>query len=304
MKSNPTSEEKLWAVIAHISVILSGTGLLMPAFAWMEQRTKSKYLAFQTLQAFAYQSLGYTLWALVALFVLTILSFATFPLLKQGEGLNLWLASHALVTFGLYVVYLALPLIGVVASIAGRDFRYPILGRRLAGYIGYDPAADDDASLDEANEERVAASMAHFAVVYPLWGMFPALLFLLLPGEKSRYMKFHALQTIVFQAISTLVTFALGGLAFVVLLGSMLPVVIALQSGKPLVTPPIESMLGFFVFLLCLMVFLLIAPLYQIVGQWAGLMLLLGREYRYPLIGRWAERWLEKREVASAEKKL
>jgi len=203
-----------------------------------------------------------------------------------------------LVTFGLYALYLLIPIIGAIMCILGRDFHYPILGRRLARYIGYDPAAEEDVLLDEANEERVAASMAHFAIVYPLWGMLPSLIFLLLPSGRSRYLKFHSLQTIIFQAVSTLVTFVLGGLAFVILLASVLPVIVQLQSGAPLDIPPMESIAGFFVFMICLVVVMLIVPLYQILGQWAGLRILQGHEYRYPVIGRWVERWLVKREVA------
>jgi hypothetical protein len=36
----------------------------------------------------------------------------------------------------------------------------------------------------------------------------------------------------------------------------------------------------------------LVIPLYHILGQWAGLQVLRGRDYRYPLIGRLSERWL------------
>ncbi len=297
MKSLPTSEEKLWAVISHLSAFLSGTGLLMPAFAWVEHRKKSKYVAFHALQAFSYQSLGYTLWALAALLVLIVLSIATLPMLKAGEGLNLWIISHVLVTVGLYGLYLLIPIVGAVMCIMGRDFRYPTIGKRLARYIGYDPAAEDDSPLDEANQERVAASMAHFAIVYPFWGMLPSLIFLILPGGRSRYLKFQCLQTIVFQAVSTLVTLGLGALSFIVFVILLIVTVLPFMSDPGMYQPTLESVLPIFIFLLCLMVVLLIVPLYQILGQWAGLRILQGREYRYPLIGRWVERWLAKREA-------
>lgn len=295
MKTPPTSEEKFWAVISHLSALMSGTGMLMPAFAWAEYRKKSKYVAFQSLQALCYQSLGYTLWALVALLVLTILTIATLPLLRQGESINLWIASHVLVTLVLYAVYLVIPIVGAVRCALGRDFRYPVLGDRLARYIGYDPAADDDSALDEPHQERVAASMGHFGIVYPLWGMLVPFIFLAAKGGRSRYLKFESLQIIVFQAISTVVTLGLGVLAFIILLASVLPVMVSLQTGAPLDMPPMESLFGFFIFLICLMVIVLVVPLYQILGQWAGLRILQGREYRYPLVGRWVEGWLAKR---------
>jgi uncharacterized Tic20 family protein len=296
---NLSSEEKLWAVISHLSAFLSGTGLVMPSFVWAENRKKSKRSAFQSLQALGYQSLGYTLWALVALFVLTILTAITWPMLKQGENIKLFVDSHMLVTVVLYAVYLLIPLIGAVRCALGHDFRYPLLGHRLARMIGYDPATDADAPLDEADEERFAAAMAHFAIVYPLWGMLPSLIFLLLPGERSRYMKFHALQTIIFQAVSTIVTFGLGVLSFGVLLAAAIPFV----SNPNTYQPTLENITPVFIFLLCLMVTLLIVPLYQIIGQWAGLRLLQGHDYHYPIIGRLVEHWLEKREQAIKQTK-
>ena len=292
MENKPTSEEKLWAVISQLSVFLSGTGLMMPAFAWAEYRKKSKYVAFQALQAFCYQSLGYTLWSLAALIVILILTFATLPLLKNGEGISQWMISHIVVMLGLYVIYLAIPVIAAIQSVSGREYYYPLLGKRLARFIGYDPAADPASPLDEPNVERFAAAMADFAIVYPLWGMLPSLLFLILPGVRSRYMQFHSLQTVIFQAISTIVTIGLGILSFFVFLSAVLP----FAQNPTSLQPSIESMLSFFVFLLCLMLVLLIVPLYQIVGQWAGLQILRGYDYHYSLIGRWAERWLAKQE--------
>lgn len=292
MKTHPTSEEKTWAVISHLSALMSGTGMILPAFAWMEYRKKSKYIAFQSLQALCYQSLGYTLWALVALFVITILTIATLPLLRQGESLNLWIASHVLATLALYAVYLLIPIVGAVRCAMGRDFCYPVLGDRLARYIGYDPAADDDSALDESHEERVAVSMGHFGIVYPLWGMLVPFVFLAARGGRSRYLKFESLQIIVFQAISTLMTLGLGALAFLILLAALLPFVI---NSSAAFGPSMESLFAFLIFLICLMVILLVVPLYQILGQWAGLRVLQGREYRYPLVGRWVEGWLAKR---------
>jgi hypothetical protein len=44
--------------------------------------------------------------------------------------------------------------------------------------------------------------------------------------------------------------------------------------------------------LCCLGLFALVGPLYHIFGQWAGLQLLLGRDFHYPLIGSLVEKWL------------
>lgn len=293
---NLSSEEKLWAVISHLSVILSGTGMIMPSFAWAEHHKKSKYIAFQALQALGYQSLGYTLWALAATFAILILTIATLPMLKQGENLNLFITSHLLLTFALYAVYLLIPVVGAVRCALGQDFRYPLLGNRLARMIGYDPTADADAPLDAASEERFAAAMGHFAIVYPLWGMLPSLIFLILPGARSRTMQFQALQTMIFQAISSLVILVLGTLSFIIFFVGMATIIMPYVSNPNTYQPSLAGFIPIFLFLFCLMVIVLIVPLYQIVGQWAGLRLLRGYDYHYAVIGRWTERRLAKRE--------
>ena len=300
---NLTSEEKLWAVISHLSTLMSGTGMIMPSFAWAEHRKKSKYIAFQALQAFGYQSLGYTLWALVAMIAILILTFTTLGELQQKDGINLFITSHIALTVALYAVYLIIPVIGAIKCATGHDFRYPLLGDRLARMIGYDPSADSDAPLDAVNEERFAAAMAHFAIVYPLWGMAPSLIFLLLPGARSHYMKFQALQTIIFQAISSIVTIGLSMLAFILFINVLTTIVMPFIQNPGMFQPSIASLTPIFLFLLCLLLSVLLVPLYQIVGQWAGLRLLQGREYRYDIIGRLVERWLAKRAAADVEKK-
>ena len=294
--SQPTSEEKLWSVISHLSILFSGMGMLMPSFAWAEHRKTSRRIVFQTLQALGYQSLGYTLWTVVALLVLTVLTIATLPMIRNGEHINEFVISHVLVTVVLYIPFLLVAIGAGILCGLGRDFRYPLLGNRLARMIGYDPSADSP--LDEAAEERFAAAMAHFAVVYPLTGMLPALVFLSLPGTRSRYMRFQALQTLIFQAISTLVTIGLALLTFIFFMVGVITVVMPYLENPNLYQPTPESFIPFFLFLIFLAVFLLIAPLYQIIGQWAGLRILQGHDYHYAVIGKLVKRWLEKREKA------
>ena len=54
--------------------------------------------------------------------------------------------------------------------------------------------------------------------------------------------------------------------------------------------------------LLCVFgLFALIMPLFHILGQWAGLRVLQGHDYRYPLIGRLVENWLIKDQVNSID---
>lgn len=294
MKTESTSNEKFWAVLSHLSALASGIGLIIPAFGWAESRKKpgSGYAVFQSLQALGYQSLGYTLWSLIYVLVLIVMLFIAPPPIAAGNSpaLGSWLTLHILVALGLFGIYLLFPVIGAVMCMLGRDFRYPLLGDRLARFIGYDLNAAD-AGLNEQHEERFAASMGHFCVIFPLTGLLVPLALWATQGARSRYINFQALQTIVFQTVAALMTLILGLLAFIILLVALVP----LLPMHSISQPPIESLFGAFIFLICLAVIVLLVPLFQILGQWAGLRILLSHDYHYPLIGRWVENWLAHR---------
>ena len=170
-----TSEEKFWAALSHLSALGAGMGVMLPAFAWAANRKKSNYVTFQALQALGYQSLGYTLVMVAYLVMATAWVIAFEPFLavngKNSPTFDAWLAILSAVTVFTFGLYLLFPIFAAILCGLGRDFRYPILGDRLARFIGYDPAADGDAGLDELREERFAASMGHFGVIYPLWGL-------------------------------------------------------------------------------------------------------------------------------------
>jgi uncharacterized Tic20 family protein len=299
MKTQPTSDEKFWAVLSHVSALASGVGMVLPAFAWVDNRKKSNYAAFQSLQALGYQSLGYTLFTVVYLVLVTLMIIVLWLLaaakLQSKPVLDIWLMVCGAITVLVFGLYLLLPIIATVMCALGRDYRYPILGDRLARYMGYDPAAEGEAPLNELHEERFAVSMGHFCVIYPLSGLLVPIGFWASQNGRSPYMKFQSLQTIVFQTLGSLATCALGALAFIIAIIAMLP----------FITHPsadflsMESIIPAFIFLICIFIIVLIVPLYQILGQWAGLRILQGREYRYPVIGRWVERWLAKREIRS-----
>ena len=54
-----SSEERLWAALAHGSVLLSFLGPLGPLGIWLSQRCKSAYVRFHALQAMGYQILSF-----------------------------------------------------------------------------------------------------------------------------------------------------------------------------------------------------------------------------------------------------
>src|SRR4026207_2562388 len=119
LKTLPSNEERIWAVLAHLSALAMGMGLLLPVVGWSEQRIKSKYASFQCLQALGYQSLGYTIWILVTLVILVFTSIGAVIGIPNVENLQAEmmgiLIAHTALMFGLIGVYFALPIMAAVA---------------------------------------------------------------------------------------------------------------------------------------------------------------------------------------------
>ncbi|HXD11203.1 MAG TPA: DUF4870 domain-containing protein, partial [Anaerolineales bacterium] len=138
MKNLPTTEERIWSVLAHLSAIAFGMGILLPVIGWSEQRRKSNYASFQCLQALGYQSLGYTVWLLAYLvLVIVLVVVLTISLGFMGQGNNIsgsivriWTGIFFFVIFGALGLYFLLPVIAAIACALGKDFRYPIMGTR------------------------------------------------------------------------------------------------------------------------------------------------------------------------------
>ena len=271
-----------------------GAGLLVSALLWSENRKKSAYVRFQTLQALGYQSLGYTVWLLAALLVFVVFYLGLFliamivPDAAQNETIMIALSILLMAGFfGLLAVYLLIPVIGAVFCGMGRDFRYPLLGGRLARSLGYQPEAGTDsphASLDSAFEEQFAAAMGHFAVIIPIWGLLaPAYLWLSHPKHSS-FLKFQSAQTTLYQVFVNLLYFGLTFGSIVIGLGSMVLFALTVDLGE---WNPVAGLMVMTCLLGCTG---LIVPLFHILGQWAGLQTLRGRDFKYPLLGRWVNK--------------
>jgi uncharacterized Tic20 family protein len=291
----PTSEERVIAVISHLTALAFGAGLVLPAIMWSENRSKSAYIRFQTLQALGYQSLGYTVW-LLGLFALVILFYILMfilalvvPNAAQNQSVTTVLAVLLMAMFfGWMAVYCLIAITGAVLCGSGKDFRYPVLGNQLARYLGYDDDANPGALLDLAAEERFAAAMGHFAVIIPIWGLLAPAYLWINQGKNSPFLKAQSAQTTIYQIFVNL-------LAFGLTLGSIALGIIAI----PLATSYLHSgewaaVAGMMVMICLLSCTGLMIPIFHIIGQWAGLRVLQGQDFRYPLLGRLVAKFSER----------
>ena len=313
MSPSTTTEDRLWGVLSHLSSLAFGMGILLPIIGWSEQRRKSNYASFQSLQALGYQSLGYTVWILSYLVVfigmLIVIVVMSFQAETNGKAFNPFSGSAAILIsiliFGCFAIYFLLPIFAAVACAFGKDFRYPLLGNRLARYLEYDPTrkSNEQVWLHQDHEFHWVVAMGHFSILIILWGMLAPLTTWLLYGKRTLFLKFQSIQTLVYQAGTTILYFA--GV-FIYLTGFFLLIVINGAIGQPNLNSS-EGIFGIVIFgvslLISFLIFLLV-PLLHILAQWAGYRILKGDDYHYPLVGRLVERWIVNKTPVSKDDNL
>jgi len=135
---NPTlasQDERVMAALSHVSVLIPGMGVIAPILIWVTQREKSKYVAFQSLQALIYQLvfpiLGFAggFCYVGSIFLMGFLAVAISNMNFSGPELVFFfpfliLGLIALIGFAMVIYGLA----GAVMAFQGKDFHYLVLG--------------------------------------------------------------------------------------------------------------------------------------------------------------------------------
>ena len=141
-----TQDERVMAAVAHATIVFSAVGLIGPLVIWGTQREKSTLLAFQALQAAAYQFILLLAGLLAgALYMCSFLAFQALALLslpvERGAAVCLPLLGMSC-TFGIlfllmlaWLAYIGYGLFGAASVFQGKDFRYVIIGPWLERYL-------------------------------------------------------------------------------------------------------------------------------------------------------------------------
>jgi len=127
-----------------------------------------------------------------------------------------------------------------------------------------------------SHDDRLLAMLAHILQIVS-WFVGPLVIFLV--KRESRFVRFHALQALIWQAILA----GLWAVGMVVFFATMIPLMVS-QSSSGSHGPPIGFFLVIPIFWLPLILNLVLAIVYGIKasnGEWA----------RYPIIGKWAWRF-------------
>ena len=122
----PTQNERLWAALAHLSILIPRLGFMdlsfiAPFIIWVTQKDKSQYIAFQSFQALTYQLcrsaaslLGY------ACLISSIFIFDAGALLPINN-------TTSIIGF----TFVAYGIVGAVMAFQGKPFRYWIIGMQV-----------------------------------------------------------------------------------------------------------------------------------------------------------------------------
>jgi uncharacterized Tic20 family protein len=141
--TKPTQDERILATLAHSSVVVFGMGIIAAVVVWATQKDDSRYVAFQALQAAAYQILGFAAFMVGMCCWMTLYFFSFIPLMvavEQGsnEPPALFILSLVLmvVPFAFMGLWILGGVWGAVRTLQGREFSYLLVGdwlqRRLA----------------------------------------------------------------------------------------------------------------------------------------------------------------------------
>jgi uncharacterized Tic20 family protein len=185
-------------------------------------------------------------------------------------------------------------MVGAVYCLVGRDFRYPVLGKWLQRYLSYDP--DPETQIIETQEDNWVSGVCHATAILQLWGVVTPLIVWFSQKERSARLRFQSMQAFVYQMIAT-AAYMLGmaaymvfffGLFFTMILGS------SMSESRNIQGPPAMMMAVFFGIMILFWIFVIIVmPIYYLLAGWAGLRVIGGHHFRYPILGKIIERRME-----------
>lgn len=142
--------------------------------------------------------------------------------------------------------------------------------------------------MDEhlTQEERLLAAVAHAGILVPVTGIIAPLLIWLTQRERSPKVKFHAIQATVYQALPVLALVIYMGCFMCAFGFTMLAAMFPASSG--------DGALVAFVNLFPMLIFFAVLFIFMIYGIVGAVRVFQGADFRYVIIGRWLERYLDR----------
>jgi uncharacterized Tic20 family protein len=142
-----TQDERVMAGLAHLSALIPMMGMIAPIVIWVTQKENSKYVAFQSLQALAYQItmviasfIGWACYGISFFGIFFTIPFAATPgSTEQVSPLAIVPALFPFLTFGLIFfsgfILIGYAIYGGVRAFMGKPFRYLLVGNWVDRYL-------------------------------------------------------------------------------------------------------------------------------------------------------------------------
>ena len=131
-------DERILAAVSHAAALFPGFGFVVPLAIWITQREWSRFVKFHALQALFYQLTVPPL--LLALFIFG--NWGAFDTLRMGyntgtmPGALVFLRCLlVLALFAAWGGYVYLGMRAASKALDGREYYYPMLGRRVTRYL-------------------------------------------------------------------------------------------------------------------------------------------------------------------------
>jgi len=151
--------------------------------------------------------------------------------------------------------------------------------------------SENQALTSSIKNDQIMAALAHVTVIVPMIGVIAPIVIWATQKDKSEFIAFQALQAVFYQLTLILIWF-IGMACYMCSFFGMFILTIPFLSSGSSNGFPFEVLGVFFPFLI--MAVLMVGGLvYIIYGLVAAFLVLGGRDFRYILIGRWLERYLD-----------
>jgi uncharacterized Tic20 family protein len=142
-QSLSSQDERIMAALSHISIVLPLIGVLCPILIWVTQKEKSKFVAYQALQALIYHLsmiLGY--FTCMSCYVCSFMfNFISIPMSSSYEVRQIFGSTGEYFFFIPFIVmgmmliggfiFIVYGIVGSILVFQGRPFRYVIIGKRV-----------------------------------------------------------------------------------------------------------------------------------------------------------------------------
>ena len=140
----PNQDERVMAALSHISALLPMMGIIAPIVIWVTQKEKSKYVAFQALQALAYQlSMFLAYFIGMGCYMFSFFgTFFTIPFSDSSQSASPLIALGFIIPFLVFgaifiggFIFIIYGIVGAVMAFQGKPFRYIIIGNRVERFM-------------------------------------------------------------------------------------------------------------------------------------------------------------------------